>query len=809
MISVRRPASRDSGTTKLLPSMSRRIRSSVVRLGATLAVVSIAGVSLLGGAASASATPQTTTQTTTAALATAEPEAGSVSVVFGALDNGVLVPGQDLQLSLSIRNGTTEDIDGGSIEILLSDELIDSRADLTTWLAPVDDARTDADLILNSLDLRVSAGSTAQLTLVVPATSIGFSTEPYSTGTYGLEAVVNDATDTVATARSTIEWNTGATQAQTAVSIAVPITVPSTSAGLLSADDLENYTSPAGTLTRQLDAVIGKPVAIGIDPRIIASVRILGESAPESATAWVQRLQNAPNQTFALQYADADVSVEAQSDADTLLSPTSFESSIDGSLFAPAPSPTPTPTDTVTPTPTSTSPAADGSTTSLAGSASAAVGETDAPSQTTEELPAETPTPTPTPTDQPQQGDLPQRPTLESLLAFDYDVSGLVWPRSNTISTTDLPVYTASGSTATVTASDNLRYTGSTPLGTTASVDGATLLVSDSPVTSSFVDAATASSDADFRSAVAELSSEIAVLEREAPTGSAQLFIAVDRATAEDGYRLSQTIDTLATLPWYSPNSLSNALAASPTSGVTVTDASAGEQRLETAASILQRSAEIDAFSTVLDTPELLSGEHRLEVLALLSTAWADESSEWTAAVAESLSASYKTLHSVSIEQSSTILLVSRDTAIPISVRNDLRWPVTIGVQASTSNGILDIDEAGVEDASIDAGSQGRALIPVKARVGNGETSLRLQLTSTTGVPIDTPSSIQFNVRADWETFGTLIFAVLVVGVFGLGLVRNINKRRRGEVADDEPDPNAVLEHQPGDPVDDTTTPRG
>jgi hypothetical protein len=46
---------------------------------------------------------------------------------------------------------------------------------------------------------------------------------------------------------------------------------------------------------------------------------------------------------------------------------------------------------------------------------------------------------------------------------------------------------------------------------------------------------------------------------------------------------------------------------------------------------------------------------------------------------------------------------------------------------------------------------------------------------------------MNINVQAGWETFGTLIFAALVVGIFAFGLVRNIRKRGRATAADPKP----------------------
>ena len=74
------------------------------------------------------------------------------------------------------------------------------------------------------------------------------------------------------------------------VAVVLPLTVPATDGSFVGSEALELYTSPTGTLTRQLDQVIDTPVTLAIDPMLIASIRKLGTSAPESATAWLDRL---------------------------------------------------------------------------------------------------------------------------------------------------------------------------------------------------------------------------------------------------------------------------------------------------------------------------------------------------------------------------------------------------------------------------------------------------------------------------------------------------------------------------------------
>jgi hypothetical protein len=70
-------------------------------------------------------------------------------------------------------------------------------------------------------------------------------------------------------------------------------------------------------------------------------------------------------------------------------------------------------------------------------------------------------------------------------------------------------------------------------------------------------------------------------------------------------------------------------------------------------------------------------------------------------------------------------------------------------------------------------------LIPVKAKLGNGQVTLTLQLFSQSGVAIGGPTTVPVDVHADWEGIGALIIAILLVLLFGFGIVRNILRRRR------------------------------
>jgi hypothetical protein len=125
--------------------------------------------------------------------------------------------------------------------------------------------------------------------------------------------------------------------------------------------------------------------------------------------------------------------------------------------------------------------------------------------------------------------------------------------------------------------------------------------------------------------------------------------------------------------------------------------------------------------------------------------------------------------------------VVSTETGVPATIENNLPYPVTVVVDVDPSNGRLIVEDR----VEVTVGPQSRSTVrvPVAAGVGNGEVTLTVSLSSTAGVPIGTPVEIPANVQADWEGLGAAILATIVVLVFGIGVWRNIRRRRRARAA--------------------------
>jgi hypothetical protein len=689
--------------------------------------------------------------TETPAAATGD---GAVTIGLAPSGSSILRIGQPLQLTVSVRNDTADAISAGSVQVFLAGRALTSRSALNDWLDP-DENNNFGDLLTDiPLTEPVQPNSTLSVAVSVPSDSLGlFEWSPW--GPRGIAASLSSNDKVQASTQSTFVWFPDASEATppavTPVNLAVamPITTPPTETGLISADELAEYTTDSGILTRQLDGVVDRPVAIGIDPMIIASIRVLGTSAPASAVDWLARVDQATNDIFPLGYADADPSLTTQAGAAAPLAPTSLAFATDPDLFA--------------------------------------------PDQASEEpAPADPNIPAPTSTAEPQQGEGGTAPTLGQLLAWDYSTTSIAWPADNSVAQADLAAFASAGLTDTILASGNTADEDSATSSTTIDIGANQVgLVADTGISQAMRRAVSAGTDVEWRRAMADLSSQIAVVSAASPEQSLTLLATLDRGWPPTAGRLSQTIDSLAALPWYDATALTTA-AATPVSGdVSFVPLAESAADVEIASRLVQREAEVVDFAGALADPTAITGPHRLALLGLLATSWRYTPEDWQDAVTDNLAASQAVLRSVTVSTTGPINVVGSKVDIPITLNNSLNQTVTVRVRVVPSNGRLVVGND--VEAVLDAASAKAVSIPVTAAVGNGDVTLRVTLFTPSGASLDDPSLISVNVRADWEGIGSRIFAALVVLFFGFGVWRNIVHRRRDrtQAAHGDADPDA------------------
>lgn len=519
------------------------------------------------------------------------------------------------------------------------------------------------------------------------------------------------------------------------LAVLVPLTVRPTTSGLLDSTTLATDTGPLGTLTRQLDAVYDSPAVIGIDPMIIASINVLGSSAPTSAIAWLERLRGASNETFALAYADADLASLARINAVDLATPLGFDFAIDKSHFGPAVTATPTPSGSPSPTP------------------------------------ADPATPSPTPTAATGPPSLPT--STADVLEWSYTLPDIAWPADDTVVTSDLDPLADAGYRDVVLSSSNLSASdsGSVEIGKMRGI------VSDSGISALVREAVYATSPAVEQDAFSRLNSALAGMEAVSPGRT--VVATLDRHWPLTALNLSALFSDLDGLTSVRQVGLSAVLAGEHPDAKVV-DETGDASRVTALRSIVDADAAEIRFSTVAVTPALVLEPRRLQLLSLLAVSWVRGSGDWPTEVAGYLTDSTTLRSSVHIVAGSNLFVGAGQTNIPVTVSNAATFPVTVYVTVSSPSSVLQVQKQSVP-LTIEPGSSNKAAIPVQA-LTNGTVTTTVSIRSVSGLMLGAADEVKVDLQPGWESVGTVLIVVLLALIFGGGIVRSLLKRRAGRL---------------------------
>jgi murein biosynthesis integral membrane protein MurJ len=720
--------------------------------------------------------------------APAAAQAGTTSVQLTPGGRGVLDLGDDLSLTLTVTNDTDTALPAGRADLDIIRPVVGTRDILTDWLG---DTTPDGYPGEPMDDVTIPAVP-AHRSVTVDSISVPFADVRLGTlNPFGARRIAASyvAGSTVAVGRSAFTWNPGVDPAPVDVAVAMPVTVPATADGLLSANTLAADTALDGTLTQQLDAAEGHSVALAVDPRIIASIRVLGDDAPSSATAWLDRLEGLRNEKFPLSYADADVTGLRQAGLPGIAAPISFDRAIAAAVDAdrfPGATPSPTPSSTATDPATDPTegPADQGSSAQEPAEGATAPSDTATPDDGTTDA---------------GTGAGATIPTSASLVSFPWSTDTVAWPVEGTVAAADLPALGEAGYRSTILSSANTSAGGSTTVAAAEQIGSAGALVSDQAMSDLLRDAAEARTPVAYETAMSRLRATLATIAVQG-TATGPLLLTLDRSWPTDSTRLEQSLSALESTPWIAPTDFSTVVDAKAGS-LTLQRSDDGDDRLTVLRRLVRSEQALVDFASAVTDPAQVTAPARLTTLAAASNAWRADTDGLTEQVDRIAASHEKTIRSVGIVNSSDITLLGDRSSLPISVRNRSDWPVTVFLTVTPSNSFLRIERNAVE-VTIQPRSSTRTTFPVQS-VANGKVALSMALTSRTGARIATPATVEINVQAQWETVITAVAAIAVVAVFGLGILRNVRRRlrrRNGEPEPEDDDPNRLLEVQPPGP---------
>ena len=637
---------------------------------------------------------------------------------------GLVAPGSAITAMLTVQNETESKLSSGQVQVELSRTPLTDEASVTSWLDE-GEAPGEFDTIGSDTTDALDAGASAMTTVFVPAETLG----ALAPGVYPLRAeltgakAADSADDRSATVEATATTVLVVADSQTAqVGVMVPLTATPENGVLLSAEELSTLTGPEGALTAQLDGVAGTTAVLAIDPAILAAIRALGSAAPETAREWLDRLDALPNTRFALQFGDADATAQAQAGLPELLQPTTLAPFLDAAGFPKGPA-------TSTPTPGTTA----------------------------------TPGPTPSPTG------TPQLPDDAQLTAIDGALPQILWPEDG-LREEDLDAFTSYLGEGTSTVISSAALGGQSAAH--AVVDGHDLLVTDSGLSESLSQVAAEADPVDRQRLLAEAAALLTLAESR--VAGAPLLIGLDRDENRDAAALRDAISTADSIGFEL-----SALRATPPASATLTS-EADPARATAVTELLTDEGTLTAFSSILTDPQVLLSPERIRILRTLAVG--SSTKAFAKKVSEHRERTSETLEAVSIPPSSTIQLLAANADLPIAVRNDLPWPVTVQLFASPTDPRLEVTP--MTETVVEANSTKRVKVPVSARVGSGEVDLRLSLYSPTGVQIQDQQKIRVAVRAEWETIGLIVFGGLAAVLIALGVIRTVRRKRREAAAE-------------------------
>lgn len=130
----------------------------------------------------------------------------------------------------------------------------------------------------------------------------------------------------------------------------------------------------------------------------------------------------------------------------------------------------------------------------------------------------------------------------------------------------------------------------------------------------------------------------------------------------------------------------------------------------------------------------------------------------------------------VAIVPGSTINLVSRESKIPLSIRNDFDAEVRVHAWVIPESFAVIVPH-GIE-VKIPPRTTVTAQVPVYA-VSNGEVDLKAYLTTFSGRRFNGSVRLHMVVNADIETSVIIVFSASMVTLLGFGVVRTLRRRRQ------------------------------
>ncbi|MDR0945795.1 MAG: DUF6049 family protein, partial [Bifidobacteriaceae bacterium] len=265
-------------------------------------------------------------------------------------------------------------------------------------------------------------------------------------------------------------------------------------------------------------------------------------------------------------------------------------------------------------------------------------------------------------------------------------------------------------------------------------------------------------------------------LATQARSTDSTIVLTVPRGLGIGGQDLATRLGTVFGLPWLTAKSLIDVEDSAPESQIYVTsgkDPGRGPST-EVLDKLTGLAARAIPFAQITGNAQAFEAQAAEQLAGPLAVSLpADQRTQKATAAVQQMTA---TLGQVKIVKGSEVNLIAEAGQVPVVVRNTSAQAVTVQVAFDVADPVIRARKSA--RIHVAAGEQATAMVPIRA-IANGTVQVKATLVNAHGAAVSGATSFAVRVHAEWENIGTLIFAVLVVLLFGFGLVRSIRRRRR------------------------------
>ena len=726
----------------------------------------------------------------------AETTTNQVTLSIDALAPEVLHTDQDLILTGTITNGTSQAITGADLVTRVQRSTESTSRGLGRWLTGTDESGL-SDPVAVPLGHDLQPGGVSQFSITIPAGELPL-TSADQWGPRGVSVALVAQDVSLAQDRSILVWDSGASVAPVRMTVFLPVTASAQEMAVLSGPRTQERSEALSRIHSRvlgLVSMAGDGVVVAVDPALVEALGVTTASLEQAA-------RNSGSQPATPDGApqspqSADPSASSAPSAPSAPSTT-------GPSASPAPSPQSGGTATASPSDKKASQASN-EVIQLSAALARAI-HTDS----LVALPwGDSDTAALAHLQQTGFIETAARRTQESAIVKAGAPTSLTWLASSaadatTVNALPQPASTIIASPESLPPADELTYT---PSGLGAS-GGHAVLIPEQSLSGALTgeNARPTGSDQSTQSVQSAQAAELdtrqllrsnsAILARQAPALERDVVVAMPRqaASAVQPSVVRERVATLRSVSWARSQPLDALQERAQEEVAAVNEGTSRIERSELPETVIddnelstdtlvaagRTAGTLQSISSVLSEPAALLGDYTDLQAVVSSASWRADPRTRNAQVPAAEASGTNVTSSLAAVPSSTINVISSEAQLPVRITSSLNQDVTVQVYLVSNNKRLRVPRT--TTVRVPAHQQAKVTVPIQA-VGSGDVALTVQVLAADGTTVGTPTTVNMRVRADWEGRGTGVIVGVLVAIVVTGTVRTVRRGRRTAVA--------------------------